>query len=257
METANHINVTLSYNAILKRLNEISKLHTKVLDKWLSEGAFVKFVGDNVDKQCNVRDSRSDHHGELKHMFSLLAIKARISPPAPLPEFSPPALISNSVDCFLPSQQDLKIVESDLQVLVGRILCNHMKSFYPFKRSVVTHIQHPYSNQMAEKSEVIVLDVLHKNETKSSDMVCIMRDMASYLGVSYKHTALAGGDHVTCERGQGAKRHVMCSNTREGRLEQLEPCVEDWHCIMNFMMVSFVYSNTMHAHATSTDKCKN
>ena len=64
------------------------------------------------------------------------------------------------------------------------------------KKFVVTHIPHTYSNKMAEKSEVIVLDVLHKNETKSSD---IMREMASYLGASYSHVALMGGDHVTCE----------------------------------------------------------
>ena len=48
--------LSLSYSAILKRVNEISKQHTKVMDEWLREGAFVKFVGDNVDKQCNVRD---------------------------------------------------------------------------------------------------------------------------------------------------------------------------------------------------------
>ena len=97
------MNVTLSYNAILKQVNEISQ-HTKVMDEWLrGGGAFVKFVGDNVDKQCNVKDIRSDHHGELRYMFSLLAIKARISPLAPLPEFSPPSLMSHCLDCFLPS----------------------------------------------------------------------------------------------------------------------------------------------------------
>ena len=55
-----------------------------------------------------------------------------------------------------------------------------------------------------------------------------MREMASYLGASYNHVALTGG----------AKHHVMCSNTREDRLEQLEPCVEDWHCVMNLMILS-------------------
>ena len=60
------MNVTLSYDAILKRVNEISQQHTKVMDEWLRGGAFVKLVGDNVDKQCNVRDIRSDHHRELK-----------------------------------------------------------------------------------------------------------------------------------------------------------------------------------------------
>ena len=77
------------------------------MDEWLREGAFVKFVGDNVDKQCNV------------HMFSLLAIKDPISPPAPLPEFSPPSLMSETVDCFLPSQEDMKVVQSDMEVLVA------------------------------------------------------------------------------------------------------------------------------------------
>ena len=117
-------------------------------------------------------------------------------------------------------------------------MCDYIKDLWELKRLVVAHIPHTYSYMMAEKSEVNVLDVLHKNETKSSDMVQIMRKMASYLGVPYQLTALSGGDHVTCEREQGAKRHVMCSNMREGRLEQLEPCVEDWHCIMNFMIVS-------------------
>ena len=192
-----------------------------------------------MDKQPNFRDIRTDHHGELRHMFSLIAIKARISPPAPLSDFSPPSLISHNVDCYLPSREDLKTVQGDLEVLVGRIVCDYVKDLRELKRFVVAHILHTYSDKMAEKSEVIVLDVLHKNETKSSDMVQIMREMSSYMGVPYQLTALSGGDHVTCEREQGAKRHVMCSNTREGRLEQLEPCVEDWHCIMNFMIVSY------------------
>ena len=67
----------------------ISKGHTKVLDKWLKDGAFVKFVGDNVDKQVNVRDIASDHHGKLMHMFSIFAVKARVSPPpAPIADLS-------------------------------------------------------------------------------------------------------------------------------------------------------------------------
>ena len=209
------------------------------MDKWLSEGAFVKFVGDNVDKQFNVRDIRSDHHGQLRHMFSLLVIKARIPPPPPasLPELPTQSLTSANVDCFLPSLEDMKVVQRDMEVLVGRIMCDYIKDMIQLKKCVVNHILHPYSNKMADKSEVIVLDVLHKNEMKSSDMVHIMRVMASYLGPTYNHVVLTGGDHVTCEREQGAKRHVMCSNTREDRLEQLEPCVEDWHCVMNFMMV--------------------
>ena len=95
---------------------------------------------------------------------------------------------------------------------------------------------------MATKSEVAVLDVLHKNETKSADMVDIMREQQSYLGEGFTHTVLSGGDHVTCERQQGSKRHVMDSDTRTGRLELLEPCVEDWHCLMSILGVCTIHT---------------
>ena len=77
---------------------------------------------------------------------------------------------------------------------------------------------------MASKSEVAVLDVLHKNETKCADMVDIMRKQLSYLGEGFTHTILFGGNHVTYERQQGSKCHVMESDTWTGRLELLDPC---------------------------------
>ncbi len=86
-----------------------------------------------------------------------------------------------------------------------------------------------------------MLDVLHNNEIEGKEMVHIMRTMMSYLGTVYQRRALSGGDQLTCEREQNAKRHVQCSNTSVGRLNQLEPCIEDWHCVMNFMIVSHFY----------------
>ena len=132
---------------------------------------------------------------------------------------------------------DLSAIESNLVVLVSRVLCQYIKVLKPQKRSLVMHIPHTHSAEMATKSEVAVLDVLHKNETKSADMVDIMREQQSYLGEGFTHTVLSGGNHVTCERQQGSKRHLMDSDTRTGRLELLEPCVEDWHCLMSILGV--------------------
>ena len=66
----------------------------------------MKFVGDNVDKKRGVRDIRSDHHSELKHMYSLLAVKARVKPP-PVSHFVPPHVSSHQVSHFLPTESDL------------------------------------------------------------------------------------------------------------------------------------------------------
>ena len=114
---------------------------------------------------------------------------------------------------------------------------------------MVKHIPHPYSSEVASKSEVAVLDVLHKNETKSADMVDIMREQQTYLGEGYTHTVLSGGDHITCERQQGSKRHVMDSDTRIGRLELLEPCAKDWHCLLSVLGVCLSTKNmNMYTH---------
>ena len=67
--------MALSYNAVLKLVNDISERHRAPIERWIREGASLKFVGDNVDEKRGVRDIRSDHHGELKHMYSLLAVK--------------------------------------------------------------------------------------------------------------------------------------------------------------------------------------
>ena len=46
-----HLNVTLSYTAVLKLINDISERHRAPIERWMQEGASFKFVGDNVDKK--------------------------------------------------------------------------------------------------------------------------------------------------------------------------------------------------------------
>ena len=93
---------------------------------------------------------------------------------------------------------------------------------------------------MASKSEVIVVDVLMKNEAKHSDMIDIMSRMQEYLGKNYPsdRRVPSGGDQLTCERQVGAQRHTMCGNTAQERLGILEPVTEDWHCLVCFLSVS-------------------
>ena len=226
----------LSYTAVLKLISDISERHRALIERLMQQGASFKFVGDNVDKKKGVRDIRSDHHSELKHMYSLLAVKARVQPP-PVSHFVHPDIRSHPVSFFLPTEADLSTINSNLVVLVSRILCKYIKVLKSHKRSLIKHIPHSHSSEMACKSEIAVLDVLHKNETKSADMVDIMREQQSHLGEGYTRTVLSGDDHVTCERQQGSKRHLMDSDTQTGRLELLEPCVEYWHCLLSILEV--------------------
>ena len=66
------MNMCVSYTATLKLMDEVSMLHTVPIKQWIQDGVVFKFWGDNVDKQRRVRDLRSDHMGEMLHMFSLI-----------------------------------------------------------------------------------------------------------------------------------------------------------------------------------------
>lgn len=98
---------------------------------------------------------------------------------------------------------------------------------------------------MSKKSEVVVMDVLMKDETKHSDMISIMDTFQNYLGSSYDEhrKVLSGGELLTCERQQGSQKHIMCGNTPRECLQILEPVTEDWHCLVTFLEVSYTKFN--------------
>ena len=93
---------------------------------------------------------------------------------------------------------------------------------------------------MAKKSDVIVLDVLMKNEAKNADMLDIMQAVQEYLGEDFPpdQRVLSGGDQLTCERQVGSKRNMMDGDTSRDRLDGFEIQTEDWHALMSFLGVS-------------------
>ena len=52
----NHLNITISYSAVLKLVSTISKLNEVPINKWIASKQTFKFVGDNVDVSMGVRD---------------------------------------------------------------------------------------------------------------------------------------------------------------------------------------------------------
>ena len=234
------MNVCVSYTATLSLVDELSKRHTVPLTQWIANGIVFKFWGDNVDKKKGVRDVRSDHHGELLHMYSILAGHSR----TPGSNLSCSGCVANleslPSEMFLPSPDDVRAIHSNMIVLVSRVLTQYIPDLHRFSKVIPSHIIHEYSTEMAKKSEVVVVDVLMKNETKHSDMIDILSKMQEYLGEDYPSDKriLSGGDQVTCERQVGAQRHRMDGDNVVDRLGILEPVTEDWHCLVCLLSVS-------------------
>lgn len=235
----NHVGVCVSYTSTLKLLDEISKMHLAPLSQWIKQDMLFKFWGDNVDKKRGVRDVRVDNQGSLLHMYSILAGHSRIPPNALSHTGHVSSLSSIPAEEFLPVEDDVIAIQQNLVIIVSRILTQYIRGLSVFAKAVPQHTQHQYSAEMAKKSEVIVLDVLMKNEACRGDMIDIMHCMQNYLGTEYpsEKKVLSGGDQLTCERQVGAQRHTMDGDTVIDRLGLLEPVTEDWHCMVCLLSV--------------------
>ena len=231
----NHLNITLLYKAVLQIVSEIGECHLIPLQRRLEAGEYVQFIADNVDKRKSVRDVRSDSQAKLHHMYSMIAVKARIPPPT-VDRFTPIDLEKIPISTFLPSISDIQSLRRNLVILINRILCKYIKGLACISDVVSKHILHTHTDNMAKKSDTIVLDVLHKNEAKHDDTLDIMRIQQSYLKPHLDVTGLSG-DQLTCERQRCVKRHIMDGDTAKERLDYLEPKIEDWHALQTFLMV--------------------
>ena len=139
-------------------------------------------MSDNVDTRKRVRDLRSDHHDTNHHMYSMLVVKARVLPPPVYTPFVRPSLVHLPVSSFFPSEEDVRFMKRNLVIMVSHVLCENMKQFKHILKSLPKYIYHEYSDEMCQKSEVLVIDVLHKNEAKHDDMKAIMQTIQKYKG---------------------------------------------------------------------------
>ena len=165
----NQVAVCVSYKETLRNVEEISKLHTAPMSEWISDNVPFRFWGDNVDKKRGVQDVRSDHQGELVHMYSILAGHNRTANPT-LSHTGCIGSLSIESDSLLPTTDDIQSVKLNMVVIVSRYLTKYIEGLKTFSKAVPSHIKHQYSKEMTAKSSVVVVDVLLKNEACHGDM---------------------------------------------------------------------------------------
>ena len=111
-----------------------------------------KIVFDNIDKNIKPRFMRSDYQTRSLHYVNSYAVKDRINFSQFLSE-TPTELTLFEV---LPNDADYKSLKDDFTVLVSRMIVEHMAFFSAdYKGLPAKHISHPFSKEMASKSEVV------------------------------------------------------------------------------------------------------
>ncbi|XP_064385649.1 uncharacterized protein LOC135334421 isoform X3 [Halichondria panicea] len=212
-----------------------------------------KFVGDNLDKRVKPRYQRADMRGHEGHYFHGFAVRDRID----MCRFSEekPSRVEPQASELLASSDDVSAYKTELEILISRILVEHMGDVFDSeKKNVMKHIPSKYSEEMASSSKTVPLSVLLLNENKLEEMSQILKhymELVPALSCEGKFTlgngttitfddtrlweVLFGGDQLTVARIRGTQTLRDTEESPGDRLEGIIPVVEDWHTRMTFL----------------------
>ena len=71
---------------------------------------------------------------------------------------------------YLLSKREMTQMKNDYVILVVRVLVEFFQCMKPINSVIPTHIQHKYSKEMSNQSEIIMLPVVPFNQNKHSDV---------------------------------------------------------------------------------------
>ena len=236
----------MSSSTTLRLQDQIMNECEAKLVEAIKAGKRFRLVGDNINFQTQVRDERKDRHGKMEHYFGSAAIIQTLDFEH-LPSERPVVSNINLPQVMLTEQESEGLVD-DYGYMMMKVAATHLPYFSFLKDLLPENITDEYSAQLTQKTPVIPLIAMHKNEQHYGDVVDIMRFYEDLL--KRVHTAAGqdlgnrkvhvGGDQLTRERFSGAKLLVIGAHTPGDRFDNLSPITfEYFHLAMKFLSVCF------------------
>jgi hypothetical protein len=177
---------------------------------------------------------------------------------------------------YLLSKEELGSMRSEYIVLISRILVDFFPCMKVLKNVIPLHIEHQFSKEMAEQSEIINMPVVPYNQNKTSDICRYMEYVTEFLYDIYRDSSdeettetdsdkeaynenntstsaetaakrsevLQGvkvplvGDLLGRERLTGAKKTRAGCDFSSDRFEQIVEVPAVWHAKQFFLSVS-------------------
>jgi hypothetical protein len=181
---------------------------------------------------------------------------------------------------YLLSKNELEKMWHEYIVLVSRVLLEFFPCLKVIKNVVPPHIEHRFSKEMAEKSEIINMPVVPFNQNKTSDICRYMEYVTDFLYNIYRGlnaddtTDLDGSDETSSladvaakksevlqdvkvplvgdllgrERLTGAKKTRAGCDHSADRFEQIVELPAVWHAKQFFLSVSEVFGARAKVH---------
>ena len=145
------------------------------------QGKRFSIVLDNIDWEVRAHDMREDHQNVSEHAVSSTLVFDRV-PSDHLPDCGPKQDIK-AVDpgIFLLSDDELSHIACRYRIYAGRIVVKVFPALSFLADLVPKHIPHQYSEEMKQKSEVITMPVLMKDEKRYAECVEVMDTFEEWI----------------------------------------------------------------------------
>ena len=242
------VGVCLSYDRTLDVMNIVGgHFNSQIIDIVKNQKRF-RLVGDNINWNVGVHDQRLDHRSRMFHAFGSAVLVQNVSFDY-LCDVAPQIHYSVApVQLFIPSLEEISAIKEEYVAIVTKIAARHIPLFQLFKECVPKQLSRPVSEKLKEKTKVVPMPVLFKNEQYLQDVVQILDSYEVFLDEVFQEAGVTtdgvkvhiGGDQLTRDRFSGGKalrsHHIHASE----RFDHLGPITfELFHMLMNYMKMVY------------------
>lgn len=139
-------------------------------------------MGDNIDLEVHARIQSVTEHNRSIHWTQEYAIRDKVLG-AGLPTQSPQKPMADvQLTDLLPGLTVHENLTYRWAVLVSRVICKYLCKFQHLRNVVINHIEHPYSGEMATKSDTVSF---HLKVVLFTHKYCISLSIFDYNILSY------------------------------------------------------------------------
>ncbi|XP_061184242.1 uncharacterized protein LOC133192263 [Saccostrea echinata] len=259
------VGVCLSYAKSLKLVDQIGGHFNDEMVELVRKGRRFRIVGDNINWKVGVHDQRIDNKDKFHHAFGSAILVQNINFDHLSDIFPQREYKATALQTFLPSVDDMKKTKRDYAILIARVAIKFLPFFEQFESIIPRNISKPCSLHLKEKTHVIPMPVLFRNEQYYQDVVHILDFYTKTVAEAFQKAGKdvseetrihIGGDQLTRERFSGAKAMRAHDENSLDRFQLLTPIsFELFHMHMNYLKMVFkVFFNSTSVQEIGTLK---
>ena len=173
-------------------LEDIGKHFIDRAAELVKSGHSFVYVLDNIDWEEKAHDMRQDVQNRSVHAVATSIVFNRVADEG-LPDSGPQKILK---DCNVHQLVDINQLEFDViqdryRILVANILFEHFPAFAMFRKVLPTSTSCEFPREMANKSEVLTMPIMMKDEKKYSDCVDVLDQLEKWTQEIYTAAGLS------------------------------------------------------------------